>query len=93
MVHYRDPMRGAGKRGPESYPTMYTSSLSRPRPKSLVMGSPDETGRIKKYKSVVTLKSDSPTKALIRKRQTSMGLNSSEYFSMSAHSSDEFDFA
>ena len=47
--------------GQESYPMTMSTSKVRPRPKSMVLGSSDFQ-RIKKYKSVVTLKaSDSPT--------------------------------
>ena len=67
MGHYRDPTHVRSKTpGQESYPTMSTSSsssrtLPRPRPKSLIMGTSD-IAKIKKYKSVVTLKqSDSMT--------------------------------
>lgn len=71
MGHYRDPTHARARTpGQESYPTRSTSSshssrtLPKPRPKSLVMGSSD-IAKIKKYKSVVTLKqsdfnSDSP---------------------------------
>ena len=69
MGHYRDPTHVRSKTpGQESYPTMSTSSsssrtLPRPRPKSLIMGTSD-IAKIKKYKSVVTLKqSDSSANA------------------------------
>ena len=69
MGHYRDPTHVRSKTpGQESYPTMSTSSsssrtLPRPRPKSLIVGSSD-IAKIKKYKSVVTLKqSDSLSSA------------------------------
>ena len=69
MGHYRDPTHVRSKTpGQESYPTMSTSSsssrtLPRPRPKSLIMGTSD-IAKIKKYKSVVTLKqSDSSSPA------------------------------
>ena len=67
MGHYRDPTHVRSKTpGRESYPTMSTSSSSSrtlPRPKSLIVGSSD-IAKIKKYKSVVTLKqSDSSSPA------------------------------
>ena len=66
MGHYRDPTHARAKTpGQESYPTMSTISNSsrtmpsgqakKPRPKSLVMGSSD-IAKMKRYKSVVTLK-------------------------------------
>ena len=58
MVRYRDRTAERPKRpGRESYPSMSTSSRTLPRPKSLVFGSSKDQG-IRKYKSVVTLKSD-----------------------------------
>ena len=64
MGHYRDPTHARAKTpGQESYPTMSTISNSsrtlpsakKPRPKSLIMGSSD-IAKMKRYKSVVTLK-------------------------------------
>ena len=73
MVHYRDHTAARPRRpGRESYPGNSTNnSRTLPRPKSLVFD-PSKDQEIRRYKSVVTLKSDqesqrtSPTRSFHR---------------------------
>lgn len=74
MGRYHDPIHHA-RPGQEYYPTN-SSRSSRPRPKSLVMGSEADLVRMKKYKSVVTLKSDHQYQRVVPIQRTSKAATS-----------------